>query len=195
MPKQPQIILLTCLLIFLSATVCSPKYGANKNSNCNGTLFNPAKNDTTAILYEALAQTIQANIVPDFSLIRDKNQLYVLNTYFIPRCSNQDITDYQKYKKIEALPGKIGSTSFCLLSNEEIQKIAESQEQLLYALQIGYITIKGDTAITGMMTYPVKPKQDKSVIMSGGGMHMKFHKSSGKWIFSGPAFCQWISWN
>ena len=39
----------------------------------------------------------------------------------------------------------------------------------------------------------VKPLQDKSVIMSGGGTHLKFYRSNGKWIFFGPAICQWIS--
>lgn len=172
---------------------CGTKnYGTRIDLTCPENAYNPYRNDTTEIVYESLLRIIAEQHISDFSLIPDKKNLFVVDTYFI-RCAEQDTSNYYRLKSLSAVPYRIGNTRFCLKSKEDLTGIANRSSKTIWALQIGYITINGDTAITGMQTIPFKPGSDKRALMAGGGTHYKFVRVNGRWLYFGTLCGEWTS--
>ena len=184
-------VLLFTLLIG-SLAYSSNKVMYAKHFSCNQNQeYSNSINDTAQIVYEILLRTISEHQIPDFNKINNKNNIFVLNTFFLPHCSGQDTTSYNQFRLVRNLPNKIGNTHFCLKTKEELKYLADKLNEDVVALQIGYITIKGDTAITGIQTHPVPPT--KKYVMYGGGGHFKFRRVEGKWVYLGKVYCDWIS--
>ncbi len=118
------------LFIFVFIQSCAPKWhNYSRYLTCTATDYNLNKSDTTQIVYEALLRTIAEQAVPDFGLIKDKKNIFILNTYFKPFCSDQDTSEFQRFKEVPAVPYKIGNNRFCLKSINEIRNIANLEKK------------------------------------------------------------------
>jgi hypothetical protein len=136
-----------------------------------------------------LLHTIATHDVSDHQLIKTK-RTYVVNTLFEPLNAVQDTSVRQQFKSFNYRHYRTGNTRFCRKSYEERQALAHEQEDHLTALNSVFITIAGNTAITGIRSMPLRSKKRsrKRLTLAGGGHHCKFQKVSGKWVYIGVVF-------
>jgi hypothetical protein len=185
-------LLIAALVLTLSCARQTLNSQSLNNANCH---IDPLRDDTTQIIHALLSHTITTREVSDYNLIKDKKRIYVVNTFFKPFNSIQDISTFHGFENVVSLPNKIRGTQFFLKSYEDLQSLANEQEDHFTALQIGFITIDADTAITGIRTVPLRSKKlsAKRVMLAGGGHYCKFQKVNGKWVYIGTVFGSWIS--
>ena len=165
----------------------SPKY-----FDCSSANYDISKTDTSQIIYQTLAYAcIEKKDIPDFTLLKDTNKIYIANILFKSPFSYQDTTNYSKFRTLTSIPSEIGHVFFCLKSFSELRHIADKAGRFVY-IQLGHITINNDEASIGISTNWMLPGKSKRLMLSGGGYIAKLKKIDGKWTITGKSN-DWVS--
>ncbi|MEO6902030.1 MAG: hypothetical protein ABI315_02625 [Bacteroidia bacterium] len=177
---KPTLILFGLLSLFS----CSPKtYTSTKYFDCPTREFQ-ATTDKQQLIFEVLKRGVVDSIdVPDYHLIKDKNNIYVSKTYYFHN-SDETKTTIQEYQFEDSeIPTIIKDVRFCVKPSNQLQKIADKIGDFVF-LTFSDIDIKGDVATIQLNTnWQVQSKPQRKAYSSGGGYLLQYKKIKGIWTF------------
>jgi len=185
---------LLVLIIFL--TSCGRLVSVKNNSfNCSENNYK-MNSDLKEVIYKSLKRAVVTEKdIPDYSLIRDKYLIYVLNKYQTDSTNFVSPEAWEKsltFLRANEIPNKIENISFCLKSKEELQKISNRTRTDFLSLSFSLIKIDNDTAIIKISNNWIVSKYSNKVYLSGGGYGCIYKKINGTWKFMKKT-SSWIS--
>lgn len=171
------------LLIFsvLLMVGCASSYTDKTFFNCPETGTYHKNTDKKELIYQILKRAVvDEKDIPDYSLIKDKQKIYINNVYHNAPWGVEPKEIFSL--DTSEIPPEIGGIVFCLKSREELQAIANKTSDFLF-LSFQNIEVKDDTATIGIDNGWMGQYNDNKVHLSGGGYIWQFKKINGEWVF------------
>lgn len=171
------------LLILLVA--CNrPLHIKDRHFDCQVNEYR-ANNELRKLLFVVMKRAVvQQKDIPDYRLLWNKSRIYVSNKFLSSEIQYDKIeeADYS-YLTADDIPIKISNVSFCLKSQQELQKIADRTWEDFLHLSFGFIELTDDQAKIEINNTWISSKHSKKAYLSGGGYTLLYIKKEGEWEF------------
>lgn len=168
------------LTVLLNSTSCITREdGVGKNAT-----------DKQKIIYDVIHRSLTQKDMPAFSDLKGQKKILINSCYI--NFINSAPTDARPPVLESDLPKKIEGLTVELISEEELQKLANETGLYEFSLVLGNIKIDNDSATIAIDGSYRGPKEKHDFKMSGGGGIIHYKKENNVWVFKG--FSQfWIS--